>query len=105
MILGFIGTGKISSSIIYGIFKSKLKVNRIYISSRNKNIAKKLERQFRQVKILKNNQEIINKSSTIILGLTPFVGNKILPKLKFSKKKKNYKFDFNYKIRRFKEIN
>ena len=87
MILGFIGTGKISSSIIYGIFKSKLKVNRIYISSRNKNIAKKLERQFRQVKILKNNQEIINKSSTIILGLTPFVGNKILPKLKFSKKK------------------
>ena len=68
MILGFIGTGKISSSIIYGIFKSKLKVNRIYISSRNKNIAKKLERQFRQVKILKNNQEIINKSSTIILG-------------------------------------
>ena len=42
MILGFIGTGKISSSIIYGIFKSKLKVNKIYISSRNANIAKKL---------------------------------------------------------------
>ena len=42
MILGFIGTGKITSSIIYGIFKSKLKIKRIYISSRNKNIAKKL---------------------------------------------------------------
>ena len=28
MILGFIGTGKISSSIIYGIFNSKLKVRR-----------------------------------------------------------------------------
>mgnify|MGYP006107871139 FL=1 len=88
MILGFIGTGKISSSIIYGIFKSKLKIKRIYISSRNKNIAKKLEKQFRQVKIIKDNQEIINKSSTIILGLTPIVGNKILSKLKFSKKKK-----------------
>ena len=88
MILGFIGTGKISSSIIYGIFKSKLKIKRIYISSRNKNIAKKLQKQFRQVKIIKDNQEIINKSSTIVLGLTPFVGNKILPKLKFSKSKK-----------------
>ena len=88
MILGFIGTGKISSSIIYGIFKSKLKVKRIYISSRNENIAKKLEKKFRQVKIIKNNQEIVNKSSTVILGLTPFVGNKILSKLRFSKNKK-----------------
>ena len=88
MILGFLGTGKISSSIIYGIYKSKLKVKRIYISSRNKNIAKKLEKQFRQVKIIKDNQEIINKSSTIILGLTPLVGKKILSKLKFSKNRK-----------------
>ena len=88
MILGFIGTGKISSSIIYGIFNSKLKVKRIYISSRNRNIAKKLTKKFRQVKILEDNQEIINKSSTIILGVTPNVGNKILSKLIFSKNKK-----------------
>ena len=81
MILGFIGTGKISSSIIYGIFNSKLKVNKIYISSRNRNIAKKLEKKFREVKILKNNQEIIDKSPTIILGITPNVGNKILSRL------------------------
>ena len=88
MILGFIGTGKISSSIIYGIFNSKLKVKRIYISSRNRNIAKKLIKNFRKVKILNNNQEIINKSSTIFLGITPNVGNNILPKLIFSKNKK-----------------
>ena len=88
MIIGFIGTGKISSSIIYGIFKSKLKINRIYISSRNKNIAKKLEQRFKSVKIIKDNQEIINKSSTIILALTPKVGIKIIPKLEFPKNKK-----------------
>ena len=88
MILGFIGTGKISSSIIYGIFKSKLKVSRIYISSRNKNIAKKLSAKFKSVRILKDNQDIINKSSTIILGITPEVGSKILSKLNFSKNKK-----------------
>ena len=88
MILGFIGTGKISSSIIYGIFKSKLKVKKIYISSRNTNIAKKLANNFRVVKVLRDNQEIIDKSSVIFLGITPSVGDKILPKLKFSKNKK-----------------
>ena len=88
MILGFIGTGKISSSIIFGIFKSKLKVKRIYISSRNRNIAKKLVKKSKKIKILNNNQEIIDKSSTIFLGITPNVANKILSKLKFSKKKK-----------------
>jgi len=88
MILGFIGTGKISSSIILGIFKSKLKVKRIYISSRNRSIAKKLANKFGRVKIIKDNQEIINKSSIILLGVTPNVGNKILSKLKFSKNKK-----------------
>ena len=88
MILGFIGTGKISSSIIYGIFKSKLKVKKIYISSRNINIAKKLAKKFRSIKVLKDNQEIIDKSSVIFLGITPSVGNKILPKLNFSKNKK-----------------
>ena len=88
MILGFIGTGKISSSIILGIFKSKLKVKKIYISSRNRSIAKKLANKFGRVKILKDNQEIINKSSIILLGVTPNVGNKILSKLKFSKNRK-----------------
>ena len=67
MILGFIGTGKISSSIIIGIFKSKLNAKRIYISSRNRNIAKKLVKKFTKVKILNNNQEIINKSSTVFI--------------------------------------
>ena len=84
MILGFIGTGKISSSIIYGIFKSKLKVNKLYISSRNANIAKKLAKKFRSVKVLRDNQEIIDKSSVVFLRVTPNVGLKILPKLNFS---------------------
>ena len=88
MILGFIGTGKISSSIIFGIFKSKLKIKRIYISSRNRNIAKKLSKSYGKIKVLNNNQEIIDKSSVVLLGVTPNVGNKILPKLKFSKNKK-----------------
>ncbi len=87
MNLGFIGTGKIASSIIYGIFRSKLKINKIYISSRNRNIAKKLKVKFKKVKVFKNNQDIIDLSSVIILSVTPFVGEKILRDLRFDKKK------------------
>ena len=39
MKLGFIGTGKIASSVITGISKSKIKFKEIIISPRNKKIA------------------------------------------------------------------
>ncbi len=84
MILGFIGTGKISSSIIYGIYKSKLKVKKIYISSRNTNIAKKLAKKFRSIRVLKDNQEIVDKSWMILWGIKPNVGDGIIPQSKFS---------------------
>ena len=59
MILGFIGTGKISSSIIFGIFKSKLKIKRIYISSRNRNIAKKQILQHLASSIMKEDNNLM----------------------------------------------
>ena len=88
MNLGFIGTGKISSSIIFGIFKSKLKVKKVYISSRNRSLAEKLNKKYSKIKVLNDNQEIVNKSSIVFLGITPKVGNQILPKLNFAKYKK-----------------
>ena len=104
MILGFIGTGKITSSIICGLLNSKLKTKRIYISSRNKNIAKKLERKSRSIKILKNNQEIVNRSSILFLAVTPIVANKILPKLKFKKKKKKINLISTINLKKLKRI-
>ena len=104
MILGFIGTGKISSSIIYGIFNSKLKVKRIYISSRNRNIAKKLDKKYGKIKVLNNNQDIINKSSVVFLGVTPNIGNQILPQLTFSKNKKIISLISTIKLDKLKKI-
>ena len=92
MTFGFIGSGKITSSIVYGISKSKLKSSKIYISSRNRSIASHLSKKFKFVKVLKDNQEIINKSQIIFLAITPSVGNKILDKLKFAKNKKIISF-------------
>ena len=92
MKIGFIGTGKITSSIIYGIFKSKLKNLKISISPRNRSIANKLSKKFRSVEIRKDNQEVIDRSDIIFLAITPNVGLKILDKLRFTSSKKIISF-------------
>ena len=83
MNLGFIGTGKITSSVITGICNSKISYKKIIISSRNKNIANNLKKKFKKIEITKNNQEIINKCEWVFLSVTPNVGNKILKELHF----------------------
>ena len=92
MKIGFIGTGKITSSIIYGIFKSKLKNLKISVSPRNRSIANKLSKKFRSVEIRKDNQEVIDRSDIIFLAVTPNVGLKILDKLRFTSSKKIISF-------------
>ena len=83
MNLGFIGTGKITSSVIKGICKSKISFKKILISPRNKSIAQKLSKKFKKVNIAKNNQEIINSCNWIFLSVTPKVGQKIIKDLRF----------------------
>ena len=85
MNLGFIGTGKIASSVITGICKSKIPFNKILISPRNRLISKKLVKKFKKIKIAKNNQEIIDSCNWIFLSITPSVGQKIIKDLKFRK--------------------
>ena len=87
MKLGFIGTGKITSSIVHGIFKSNLKSNKIFISYRNKAVSKNLKKKFRSITILKDNQEIIDKCNIVVLAITPTTGTKILKNLNFNSKK------------------
>ncbi len=83
MKLGFIGTGKIASSVILGVCKSKIKFKQIIVSPRNKRTANNLKKKFKKVSIAKNNQDVINKSNWIFLSVTPKVGDKIIKDLKF----------------------
>ena len=92
MKLGFIGTGKITSAVISGICTSKISFQKILVSSRNKNIAKKLKKRFKRIIIVKNNQEIIDKCNWIFLAVTPQVGKKIIPQLKFKSNQKIISF-------------
>jgi pyrroline-5-carboxylate reductase len=86
MNLGFIGTGKIASSVITGISKSKISFKNIIISPRNRVVAKDLKKKFKKIIIAKNNQQIVDKCDWIFLSVTPSVGEKIIKDLKFKSK-------------------
>tara|TARA_B110000027_G_C16106751_1_gene295669 strand:+ start:1414 stop:2181 length:768 start_codon:yes stop_codon:yes gene_type:complete len=83
MNLGFIGTGKIATSVITGISKSKISYNNIIISPRNRLISKNLKKKFKKIIVAKDNQEIINKCNWVFLSVTPTVGKKIIKDLVF----------------------
>ena len=83
MNLGFIGTGKIASSVIIGIYSSKILFNKIFISPRNQIIARKLKKKFKNIVIAKNNQEIVDNCNWVFLLITPNVGEKIIKELRF----------------------
>ena len=85
MKLGFIGTGNIVSDVVTGISKSRINYKQIIVSPRNKKKALYLKRRFKKITIARNNQEVINNSDWIFLGLLPKIGEKILPGLKFKK--------------------
>ena len=80
---GFIGTGKIASSVITGICKSNILYKKIIISPRNKKIALGLKRKFKKIVIAKNNQQVVDQSNWVFLSITPTVGKKIIKDLKF----------------------
>jgi pyrroline-5-carboxylate reductase len=92
MRLGFIGTGKIASSVITGICNSLIIYENIIISPRNRKIANNLKKRFKKIKIAKNNQEIINNSDWVFLSVTPTVGEKIIKDLKFRSNQKVISF-------------
>ena len=85
MKIGFIGTGHITKSVINGILGSKLKIKKIIVSKRSQKISSALKRKSKKIEVLSDNQEIINKSNWVFLAVTPEVGHKILPQLKFKK--------------------
>ena len=83
MKLGFIGTGKITSSVVTGICRSNISFNKIILSPRSNSISQKLKRKFKKISIAKNNQEIVDSCNWIFLAVTPTVGQKIIKNLKF----------------------
>ena len=105
MKFGFIGTGNISSDVITGICNSKLTFSKITISPRSKNKAKSLKKKFKnKIIIAQNNQEVIDNSDWVFLGVLPRVGEKILPSLKFKSNQTLVSFMSTVNLKQLKKI-
>ena len=104
MKLGFIGTGKITSSVISGICNSKISFKKIVVSPRNYNIAQRLKKKFKKIYIAKNNQEVADTCNWVFLAVTPRVGVKILPKINFRDNQKIISFISTINLTQLKKI-
>ena len=104
MKLGFIGTGQITKAVVTGIINSNIKISKIFISERNKKISRILKFKSKKIKIIKYNQDIIDKSDWVFLAVTPVVGNKILEQLKFNKRKLIISFISTINLTQLKKI-
>ena len=71
MRLGFIGTGVITEAIITGVVKSEYPVSDIFVSLRNREVSKRLAMMSSKVKVLDDNQAIIDQSDMIFLAVLP----------------------------------
>lgn len=83
MRLGFIGVGKISSSLVEAFCTASIAQLEIFISPRNEVNADKLTSEFGVVQKMKSNQEVLDHSDIIFLGLRPNDAIEVIKQLRF----------------------
>jgi pyrroline-5-carboxylate reductase len=83
MRLGFIGIGKIASSVIEGLCTSGIKDLTISLSPRNERNAAGLAAKYPNITRLQSNQDVLDQSDIIIIALVPAAARVVLPELKF----------------------
>lgn len=69
--IGFMGCGNMSQAIIKGLIESKIiSADRIFVSNRSTGKMQKLAESLK-VNICQNNEELIEKSTIVVLGMKP----------------------------------
>ncbi|MCR5273535.1 MAG: pyrroline-5-carboxylate reductase [Lachnospiraceae bacterium] len=80
--IGFIGAGNMASAIISGLIKSKMfEPQKIYVSSKSKESAKKLQKE-QGVNACENNNEVVKISDVLVLAVKPVVFKDVINGIK-----------------------
>ncbi|WP_208436122.1 pyrroline-5-carboxylate reductase [Bartonella phoceensis] len=83
MKIGFLGTGKISASMVKGLMMSAFDISSILISPRNVQIAEYLSHNYDKVIIAENNQALLDDSDCVFLCLPNQIAQEVLRSLRF----------------------
>ena len=83
MRIGFIGVGKIASAIVEGLCTSGIAGLEIFLSPRNEATATMLAAKFSGVTRLESNQEVLDRSSVVIVSVRPAAAAEVLGALRF----------------------
>lgn len=82
MRLGFIGTGAISAAVIHGISKAWGDGNAIVVSPRSAEVSEDLAQRYRWVRRAESNQQVVDESDILFLGVMPQQAADVLRSLK-----------------------
>ncbi|WP_455478104.1 pyrroline-5-carboxylate reductase [Bartonella sp. B10] len=83
MKIGFLGTGKISASMVDGLMASAFNVLSIIVSPRSEKIAKHLSHTYNKVTIAESNQALLDACDCVFLCLPNQTAEEILRPLRF----------------------
>ncbi|HKE22123.1 MAG TPA: pyrroline-5-carboxylate reductase [Bryobacteraceae bacterium] len=81
--LGFLGTGAITSAIVTGLNSPDDGTPPILLSPRNAAAGAELARRFRKVSVATSNQEVVDRSDTVVLAVRPQIAQAVLSELRF----------------------
>lgn len=83
MAIGFIGTGAITDAMVRGLLRPPRIVTEIVVSPRNREVASKLAHDFQEVRIARDNQEVIDACETVVLAVRPQIAEDVIKALRF----------------------
>lgn len=83
IVLGFVGTGTITSSIVTGLCAAPESSNRIWLSPRNADVAGRLASTCSQATVAASNQEVLDRSDIVLLAVRPQIADEVLGHLRF----------------------
>ncbi|GAA4665493.1 pyrroline-5-carboxylate reductase [Bartonella pachyuromydis] len=83
MKIGFLGTGKISASMVDGLMMSAFDVASVILSPRNAQMAERLSHNYDKVIIAENNQALVDASDCVFLCLPNQIAEEVLCSLRF----------------------
>lgn len=81
--IGFIGTGTITRAIVTGLCQADGPSAQIWLSPRSRPIARQLAASYSNVRVAGSNQEVLDRTETVVLAVLPQAAQGVLEELVF----------------------